>query len=100
MVASSKEALMRPLVLFSPRTESQYTLDTEANEKQIRCVLLQEQEDSGNRPAGCWSRTLNDEEQKLATKNREWLAVIWTVMLLRLNVERSYLTIRADHKAL
>lgn len=52
-----KEKLISPLVLSLPGYNGQYTLDVDACNKQIGCVLLQEQKDQKeSRPTRYWSR--------------------------------------------
>lgn len=75
-VASLKAALIRLPVLVSSKTRRRYTLDTNPCDKQIGCVILEKQEDRGNRLFAYRSQTLNDQEEKLATKYRDCLAVV------------------------
>lgn len=77
-----------------------YTLDTDACNKQIRCVHPQEQEDRSSGPVGYWSQTLNKKEQNLTTKRRECLFVVWAVTLLGPYMEGARSTIRTNYKPL
>lgn len=47
-----------------------------------------------------WTEIMNDWEQRLDTTYREWLAVVWAVLILRLYLEGSQFTIWTDHHAL
>lgn len=58
------------------KRKGQYTLDTEACDKKIRCLLLQEQEDGCNRSVGHWTSTCNVKEQKLTAAHWDFLEVI------------------------
>lgn len=99
-VAILEKALKSLPGLVISRTKDQYTLDTNACDKQIGVVLLQKQEDGNNRSIGYWPRTLNEKEQKLVKTHRECLAVIWTLTHLRLCLEGTRFTIPTDHEAL
>lgn len=52
-----------------------YKFHTDACDKQMVYVLLQELEDRSNRPDGRRSRTQNDKKQTLAKTHRDCLAV-------------------------
>lgn len=66
----------------------------------IEGIVLRQQEDESNRPVVYWTRTLNDNEQKLSTMQSERLAVVRAVKLLCSYPERTRFTIWTDHKAL
>lgn len=55
-----KRFVIRSPVLALPRAKGWYRPNTDVCDKQIGCVLLQEQEEGRNRAVGYWSRTLND----------------------------------------
>ncbi|NJR72361.1 MAG: hypothetical protein HC782_04925 [Gammaproteobacteria bacterium] len=59
------------------------TLDTDACAVQVGCVLLQKQPDDTVRPIGYWSLALNDAERRYDTTQRECLAIVWSVLILR-----------------
>lgn len=68
-------------ILAVARATAHYTVDTHARDKQIGCVLLEEQPAGPARPAGYWSKALNDKEVELPTAHREYFAVVRTVLL-------------------
>lgn len=102
--AQSFEELKRRLIsapiLSLPRREGEYTLDTDASAEQIGAVLLQSQPDGTPRPVGYWSRSLTPAERNYSTTERECLAVVWSVLLLRPYLEGTRFTVRTDHAAL
>ena len=89
-----KGLLIAPPVLALPKAEGKYTVDTDACDLQVGCVLLQEQEDGTNRPVGYWSRTLTKPEKAYTVTERECLAVVWAVLLLRPYLEGARFTVR------
>lgn len=95
-----KSKLVEPPVLALPRGKGRYTVDTDACNEQVGCVLLQEQPDGVKRPIGYWPRTLTTAERAYGTTHRECLAVIWAVLILRPYLEGTRFTIRTDHDAL
>lgn len=82
-----KEYLTISPVLPFPRNKRKYTLDTDACDKQIGCVLLEEQQDGNIRLVRYWSRRLADKEREVGTAYKECLAVVWSVTLLRAHLE-------------
>ena len=94
-----KERLISPPILALPQPHGHYVLDTDACDKQVGCVLMQEQEGT-LRPIGYWSRSLTPAEKNYDTTQREWLAVVWAILLLRPYLEMQKFTVRTDHDAL
>ena len=89
-----KAALISPQVLALPRAGFKYTLDTDACDVQIGCILLQDQPDSKTpKPVGFWSRTLTPAEKGYDTTNKECLAVVWAVLTLRPYLEGEHFLI-------
>lgn len=82
-VASLEEDLIILPVLVLLRSEGRCTRDTDACNRQIGGVLLQQRKDGSNRSVGYWYWTLIDIKQKLAITDRKYLATEWTVLLLR-----------------
>lgn len=79
------DALLSPPVLALSKPLRNMTLDRSACDVQIGCGLLQVQHDKKTRLIGYWSRSLNDAGQKYDTKHREYIAIVWAVLLLRRN---------------
>ena len=95
-----KYRLTHTPILALPRRTGQYIDDTDASAAQIGCVLLQEQEDRAYRPVGFWSRVLTSAEQNYSTTERECLAVVWALFLLRPYLQGTRFIVRTDHTAL
>lgn len=87
-VTSSKEAFINLQALPLPRTKQRYTVDTDAFDKHIVCVLHQDQGVGGNRRVDHRSRTWNDKEQEVPTTHGECLPAISAVKLLRPYLEK------------
>ena len=90
-----KEKLLNPPILTLPRIGRRYTIYTDACNVQIGCVLLIDQEDENSTimPIGYWSWSLSQAEQGYHTTERECLAVVWAVLLLRPYLEGADFTI-------
>ena len=85
---SLRQAMLSPPILRLPREGHPYVLDTDASQGQIGCALLQlDADEDVLHPVGYWSRTLNDAERNYSTTERECLAVVWAVLLLRAYLE-------------
>ena len=91
---------MSPPVLAFPTLDRLYTVETDANADQLGCILLQEQEDKSLRPVGYFSKTLTPAERNYDTTERECLAIIWAVVLLRPYLDGTDLILRTDHDSL
>lgn len=63
-------------------------------------MLLQEQPEGTERPIEYWSRGLNGDELGYGTTYREYLAVLWAILILRPYFEGHRFTIRTGHAAL
>lgn len=59
-LAILKEKLILPTILELLRFEGQFTLDTDAYDKQIGCVLVRKQPDSTYRPVEYWLGLLSE----------------------------------------
>ena len=95
-----KRALSEPPVLRLPRKDLPYSVDTDACAYQIGCVLLQTYPDGTRHPIGFWSRSLTPAEKNYSTGERECLAIVWAVQLLRPYLERTHFDLYTDHIAL
>lgn len=62
-VDNLKRKLTSPLVLALPRIYFQYTVDTDACDLQVWCILLQYQREIPMRPIGYCSRSFNKSER-------------------------------------
>lgn len=79
-----KDHLTSPFVLVLPRADKPIVVDTDFNAEQCGCFLLQEQDEDSLRSAPYFNRTLKDGEQNYDTTEREWLAIMFPVLMLRL----------------
>lgn len=95
-----KDFLAKPPVLALPRLGQTYTVDSDACDKQVRSVLLQEQEDVNEHPLGYLSRTLIPAERNYDTTQRKCLEIVWAILLLRLYLEGTSFVLRTDHDLL
>lgn len=86
--------------LTIPRAEPTLTVNTDACEKQIRCVLLQEQPDCITNPIRRWYEFLNDAERRYHTMHWEQLTVAWYLLMLRPYLKGTGFKIRSDHDSL
>lgn len=92
--------LTQPPTLALPCRNGKYTVKTDACDRQVGCVLLQEHSYGTTRLVGYWSRSLNKAEKAYDTTHRECLAVVWAVLMLRYYLEGARFTIRTNHDAL
>lgn len=83
-----------------PRADRHLTIDIDACESHLVWVLLQQQQDGRMRQLGYLWRILAEAEKKLATTSKEYLAVVWDVLLPRSHLERSRSIVRTNHEAL
>ena len=95
-----RQRLLKAPILALPRHGAPYKLDTDACAYQVGCCLLQEQEDRTWHPIGYFSRSLTDAERNYSASERECLAVVWGVLMLRPYLLGTQFTVRTDHHAL
>lgn len=74
-----KCSLSSPTSLVLPKIKDYSKLRTDGCDKQLRCVLQQEQKNRGNYLYGLLPQALNDEELAFASMGRACLAVVWIV---------------------
>lgn len=67
----SKNALTTPLKHLLSRANGQYSIDTNACDAQVECVLRQTQDDGTDRPVGYSSQALSDRERKLPITHKK-----------------------------
>ena len=95
-----KKRLVSPPILALPRYEKKYTLDTDACAYQVGCALLQGRPSGDCLPIGYWSRALKDVEKNCTTTENECLAVVRSILTLRLYLYENTFDLRTDHEAL
>lgn len=95
-----RKALVSPPVSVLPNSTGHKTFGTDACDKHTGSVVLQKQEDETRRPIGYWSHSLNHAEKTYDTTQRKCLSTVWSVLMLRLYLERTRFAIRTDHDSL
>lgn len=78
-----RESLLSAPVLQLPNTNKPFSVDTDACDHQIGAALFQEDDHGVRHPVGFWSRSLLPAERNYRASERECLAVIWAVQILR-----------------
>lgn len=97
---SLKDALKSPPVHTLLRPNGQLTPYIDTCCTQIGCVAFQRKENGGNRAAGSRSRTLNEEEQTLATTHRWYMANRCAIMNIFFYLKGSAYEIRTKSETL
>ncbi|CDF32578.1 unnamed protein product [Chondrus crispus] len=93
-------ALVGPPILKLPRSNLSSSVDTDACEGQVGCALFQTPPDGLRHPVGLWSRSLNPAEKNYSVGEKECLAIIWAVQILRLYLERKHFELYPEHQSL
>jgi transposase InsO family protein len=97
---SLRASLMNPIILGLPVRDRDFTLDVDASDYQLGACLQQEGTDGTLIPCGFYSRALNDAERNYSATEKECLAVVWAVLMLRPYLEGVHFRVRSDHEAL
>ena len=95
-----KAALSSPPVLRLPQDDLKYSVDTDACDYQIGCALMQTYSDGTRHPIGFWSRSLSPAERNYSVTEKECLAVVWSLQILRPYLERNHFEVYTDHQPL
>lgn len=95
-----KKALILSPVLALPDNWGNITLDTDACNIEIDCVLSQQKLDKTAKPVRYWSELLTDGERKNDMTRRECLAIVWSVWLVRPYLKGMRFNIWTDHNSL
>ena len=91
---------MSPPILKLPRSNLPFSVETDACERQVGCALFQTYLDGTHHPVGFWSRSLNPAEKNYSVGEKECLAIIWAVQILRPYLERKHFDLYTDHQSL
>lgn len=98
------EALQHRLLLLTimalPRLNGHYTLETDAYDKKVRCILLWEQPEGLAKPVGYRSRSLNKANRYIAQRVSSASLSYWPSYSWGRISNRSLFTIRTDHEVL
>ena len=95
-----KAALAQPPILRLPRSDLPFSVDTDACQHQIGCALMQTYPDGLRYPVGFWSRSLIPAERNYSVSEKECLAVVWAIQILRPYLERNHFEVYTDHQPL
>lgn len=92
-----KEKLKTAPIFALFKGEGDFIIDSDACDKQVRCVLQPQNDDGFLRPIGFWFWNLNDAKKRYDITHREFLAGVWAIMLLRPYIEERLFSARTDH---
>ncbi|CDF40411.1 unnamed protein product [Chondrus crispus] len=95
-----KTALISPPILKLPRSNLPVSVDTDVCKRQVGCDLFQTYLDRTRHPVGFWSRSLNPAEKNYSVGEKECLAIIWALQILRPYLERKHFELYTDHQSL
>lgn len=89
-------------MLALPGEDALFTVETDACDEEVGCVLLQSQlnHEKDSPPIGCWPRTITDEEENCDTTQQECRAVVWAVLLPRLYIVCNRFFVCTDNQIL
>lgn len=93
-------AVLSPEILAIPHPGLKFSLDTDASDYQIGCVLFQTNEAGQRKPVGFWSRTLNPAERNYSVPEKECLAVVYGVTVCRPYLFGEQFDVHTDHNCL
>lgn len=95
------EKVLITLSYLALSNSSKHTiLDTNACDVHAERVLLKKRPDVMVKKIGYWSRALNDGEKRYDITQKECLAIVWSLFLLRPYLGRDRSTTRTDHDSL
>lgn len=92
-----KSKLASPPILALPKATGKFVVDSDARKPQQGCVLLQEQKETQIKPVDNWSRSLNIAEWNYNTSHKEYLVVVWSLVMLRTHLKGTHFVVRTDH---
>lgn len=95
-----KNAVTNPPIHVFPRGNGLYTIEIDACDTQVGCILLQAQKSGAEKRFGYWSGRLSASERQPATTHKESVALLWAILLFRLYLERRWSTVRTDREDL
>lgn len=94
-----KELLISAPILTCPDFEKPFVISTDASDFGLGAVLTQNLDD-GEHVIGYSSRSLNKNERRYSTTEKECLAVLFAIEKFRPYVEGSHFTVYTDHHSL
>lgn len=99
MYAVAKKALILPSILALRISTGHITFDADGSDVQVGCVLL-EQREKLVQPIRYLSWSFTNAKSRYDTTKREFLAIVWAVLLLRPYLENTRLTVRKNDDSL
>jgi transposase InsO family protein len=95
-----KHAFTTSLILAYPDPEKPYIIETDASNKAIGGVLLQENDEGKERPVAFESHKLSESQKNLSAYELELAGLVHNLRKFRCHVEGTDFKVRTDHKAL
>lgn len=89
-----------PIVLYLPRWDCPFILDTDASTIAVAAVLQQEVENGDLKVIAYASRALTDGEKKWSTRELEAFAIVWGIYHFEQYLDGRKFTVRTDHESL
>lgn len=94
-----KHRMEEPPVLLAPNTNKEFILRTDASDKALGAVLMQEEEGVLH-PVFYASRKLNVCERNYSTIEKECLALVWAIKRFHLYLFGTHFIVQTDHQPL
>lgn len=94
-----KKKLLALPELESPQSNSQHTTDSDPSNTKLESPLSQEHERNVPKPIGYLSTSTCDAKRHYNTSDKEFSAVVWAVLMLRLYLEGLRVTLGTEHQA-
>lgn len=94
-----KNRMAKPPILLAPNLEQEFVLRTDASERALGAVLLQEK-DGRLHPVFFASRSLNPAERNYSTVEKEGLALVWAVKRFHIYLFGKHFKVQTDHQPL
>jgi hypothetical protein len=94
------DEMCSPAVLALPVADRRYSIDTDASPRQLGVALFQEDDKGRRKPIGYWSRQLTPPEVNYSATEKECLALVWGITVLRPYLLDAEFDAHTDHYAL
>lgn len=91
----TKNVVIKSTSTNTNKPAGHYSIDTQACETQVCCILLQRKPDWRNQPRKYWMFATVPSNRNIQSKKA--FAVIWTVLFLHPAFRRRWFTVRTDH---
>lgn len=95
-----RKKVIPPQILALPRREGRLTVDADACNEKIGCVLFQYQEEGPAKPIRYCSRALITTERDYNTTQHKCFILVSAVLLLHRYLEGTKFIVRTDHHGL